>query len=333
MQASRSECCGRCRGRVVDIGEEMVCSGCGVVTPKVVLEEREDRIPHAVDFTNNSLGSFLGPLEYGYSEIFSRGLSSSPSTFKYLKTVSDHSYRGGAAVYNCARLIERVCEKLVLPSAVVAESVAIARSVMDMRSGHGEITIPSISAFAVINACKRVGVSSVGVREILAAHRNLGYRVKGSVMIRIALDSPVRTRPRRAEEYVANVVVRLRSILEEEEAPSPRYLNVLYDAARAALESVDGPSRGGHNPRALAATAVYAGEIALTILEQRKKRISQRVMADTVEVAEYTIREQYVELFRPQMEEILVALRSRGNLRRPPTTETAPGLLSRQVLS
>ena len=303
LTTSRSEGCGQCLGRMVDIGEEMVCSSCGVVTPKEVVETGEYRAPQAVDFTNHSLGSFLGPHEYGNDEIFSRGLSSSPSTFKYLKTISDYSYRDGAAVYNCARLIERVCEKLVLPSAVVADSVTIAKSVMEMRRGHGEITIPAISAFAVINACKRLGTSSVGVKEILAAHRNLGYRVKGSVIIQISIDSPIRTRPRRAEEYVGNVMVRLESKLPADGSLPLGYLNSLHDAARIALESVDGPSRGGHNPRALAATAVYAGEIALALLERRKKRISQRVMAATVEVAEYTIREQFVEIFRPRMEE------------------------------
>ncbi len=299
-------------GRIVDAGDEMVCSSCGMVSTKEVIEKSEERTPQAIDYTNHSLGSYLGPLEYGYEEIFSKGLSSSPSTFKYLKIISDFSHKEEAGVYNCAKLVERVCEKLVLPAAVVGESVTIARSVMDLRRGHGEITIAAISAFSVINACKRLRVTSVGLREIVEAHRNLGYRVKASVINEISIDSPIRTKPRRAEEYLANVLVRLRMAMEGSDGFEPGYFGSLHEAARTALESVEGPARGGHNPRALAATAVYAGEIALARKEARKKFLSQKEIAACIGVAEYTIREQFVEIFRPRMGMIQESLMSGG---------------------
>ncbi|MGA2198429.1 MAG: hypothetical protein ABSG45_00675 [Nitrososphaerales archaeon] len=298
-----------------------------MVTPKEVVESGEDGARQAIDYTNHSLGSYLGPLEYGYEEIFSKGLSGSPSTFKYLKTISDFSYKEGAGVYTCARLMERVCEKLALPKTVVAESVAIAKGVMQMREGHGEITIAAVSAFAIINACKRLRVTSVGVREIMEVHRNLGYRVKSSVIIQISIDSPIKTRPRRAEEYLGNVMVHLEPLFGADAGAPAGYLNALYEASRVALESVDGPARGGHNPRALAATAVYAGEIALAVAEDRKKMISQREISACVGVAEYTVREQFVEIFRPRMEEIGKSLRSRTRLHPEPSIEMHPILL------
>src|SRR5208337_3816149 len=121
--------------------------------------------------------------------------------------------------------------------------------------------------------CKRLRVTSVGVREIMEAHRNLGYRVKASVIIKITIDSPVRTGPRMAEEYLGNVLVHLQQTLAGQEGIPSGYFNTLYEAARIALENTDGPSRGGHNPRALAATAVYAGEMALSSSEERKKMV------------------------------------------------------------
>jgi len=318
------EGCAHCLGRIVDAGDELVCSSCGIVTPKEVVETVEERTPHAADYTNHSLGSYMGPLEFGYEEMRSRGLSGSPSTYKYLKTLSDFSYREGVAVYNCARLMERVCEKLELPGSVVGESVAIAKSVMELREGHGEITLAAVSAFAIINACKRQRVTSVGVREIMDAHRNLGYRVKASIIIQISIDSPVRIGPRMAEEYLGNVLVRLQQRLPEEGDVPAGYFNTLYEAARIALENADGPSRGGHNPRALAATAVYAGEMALSIAEERKRIVSQREIAACVGVAEYTVREQFVEIFRPRMQEIQESLRSRTSPRPRPSSEMVP---------
>jgi transcription initiation factor TFIIIB Brf1 subunit/transcription initiation factor TFIIB len=292
-----------------------------MVTAKEVMEKGEDRVPQAIDYTTHSLGSYLGPLDYGYEERFSSGFSKSSSTFKYLKTISDFAYRDGAALYTCAKLVERVCEKLTLPRAVVGESVSIAREVLELRKQRGEITIACVSAFAMINACKRLGVTSVGVREVMEAHRNMGYRVKASVIIHISIDSPIRTRPRRAEEYLGRVLIHLPRALIKTGGMPAGYTNKLYEAAKAVLEQVDGPSRGGHNPRALAATAVYAAEVALSESEGRKKVFSQREIGECSEVAEYTVREQYVEIFKPRMGPIQEAVRLRESQSRKRSTE------------
>ena len=322
LTSARTDGCAQCTGRIVDAGEEMVCSSCGMVSLKVVIETHNDRVPQLADYTNHSLGSYLGSVEFGADETFSRGFTSSPSSYRYLKALSDFSYKEGAGVYNCGRLMERVCEKLALPKAVVADAVTISKSVMEMRKGHGEITIAAISAFSIINACKRLRVTSVGVREIMNAHKNLGYRVKASVIIQISIDSPIRTRPRRAEEYLGNVIVHLQQILDRKGNVPVGYFNAVHEAARIALENLDGPFRGGHNPRALAATAVYAGEMALATVEGREKIISQREIAACVGVAEYTVREQFVEMFKPRMERIEQALRSRGSQHLRQSTET-----------
>ena len=144
LSSTHADQCAQCLGRIVDAGDEMVCSSCGTVSTKEVVEKGEERTPQAIDYTNHSLGSYLGPLEYGYEEIFSKGLSGSPSTYKYLKTISDFSCRDGSGVYSCAKLMERVCEKLELPKSVVGESVAIAKCVIEMRKEHGEITIAAM---------------------------------------------------------------------------------------------------------------------------------------------------------------------------------------------
>ncbi len=330
MLTSREDGCVQCSGRIVDVGEELVCSSCGMVTDKEVVETGENRVPQAIDYTARSLGSYLGPMDYGYEERFSTGFSKSASTFKYLKTISDFSYREGASLYTCAKLVERVCEKLNLPRMVVGESVNIAREVMEMRKERGEVTIASVSAFAIINACKRLGVTSAGVREVMEAHRNLGYRVKASTIIQISIDSPVKTRPRRAEEYLGRVLAHLPRALVKSGGMPAGYTNRLLETAKLALERVDGPSRGGHNPRGLAATAVYAAEVALSETEGRKKVFSQREVAACSEVAEYTVREQYVEIFKSRMGLIQEAVRSRESHSQRHSTETYPiPLLSR----
>lgn len=320
--SERQDQCVRCSGRIVDVGEELVCSSCGVVTAKEVLEPVRAFGTRAIDYTSHSLGSYLGPMEFGYEEERSRGFSRVNSSFKYLKTVSDFAFNEGAPLYSCGKIVERVCEKLALPRSVVAESMSIARDVMRIRRKRGEVTVASVSAFAIINACKRLGVTSAGVREVMKAHSNLGYRVKTSLLIQLSIDSPVRTRPRKAEEYVGNVLVHLPNALIKNGGMPASYSNKLFEAANLALELVDGPSRGGHNPRGLAATAVYAGEVAMAELEGRRKLFSQREAARCSEVAEYTVREQFVEIFKPRMGSITDHLRPRLEDSRTQTEST-----------
>jgi transcription initiation factor TFIIIB Brf1 subunit/transcription initiation factor TFIIB len=305
--------CAHCSGRVVDIDEEMVCSSCGSVRPKEVVVADPvggvtARRAHAVDYTSHSLGSFLGPMEYDRYEATSRGLSGASSTFRYLKTISDYSQVDEAGVYPCAKLIERICEKLSLPPGVVGQAIAVAKGLLAIRKQRTGYTIAAISAFSMISACRICGVSTVGVKEVVAAHRALGHNVRPSTLIKMGFDSPVKASAMRAEEHLGRVAARLSEVLPRLGAP-PGYQYRLLHLARRALGMLDSSVRGGHSPCALAATSFYAAEIAISESESRKRLFTQREVAACVNAAEYTVREQFCELFRPRWGGIYEALR------------------------
>ena len=303
--------CMHCSGRMVDIEEEMVCSSCGSVRQKEIETGSAGRMrrAHALDYTSHSLGSFLGPIDYDRDEARSRGFSGSCSTFRYLKTVSDYSQVDHAGVYPCAKLIERICEKLSLPVGVMGQSISVAKGLLAIRKQRVGYTIAAISAFSIMSACRICGVSTVGVREVIAAHKALGHNVRPSVLIKMGFDSPVKASAMRAEEHLGRVAVRLSEVLPRLHAP-PGYQYKLLHLARRALAELDSSVRGGHNPRALAATSFYAAEAAIAESESRKRLFTQRDVAACVGAAEYTVREQFCELFRPRWAEIYEELRA-----------------------
>lgn len=309
MLASYGESCSECSGDVVDLGDELVCRSCGVVTSKEVVEERDGGPPQAIDYTGQALGGYLGPIEYGPKEKFCRGLTSSPSSFRYLKLVSDYAGREDSTVYSCVKLIERVCEKLALPKIVMGQAVVIAKKLFDFKRKEFGISSAALSAYAIITACKIENVTSVGVREVVQAHRLLGRRVRVSSLIRLSIDSPFKMGARRAEDYVARVVGRLSAqgdlerTLMEERVNAAAYFAELREAALEALGRLAESGRGGHSPCALAATSVYAGEVLLSRKDSRRRRLTQREVAECVDIAEYTVREQFGVLFRPAMAE------------------------------
>jgi transcription initiation factor TFIIIB Brf1 subunit/transcription initiation factor TFIIB len=310
LSPAYSDTCAECTGKILDLNDEFVCSSCGKVSTKEIIDNKEKKRPQAVDYTRHALGGYLGPLEYGYAEKFSRGFSKASSSFRYLKLVSDYSGREESSVYVCAKMIERVCEKLSIPSIVIGQAVVISKKLFELRKTKTAITVAGISAYSIIAACKIEGVTSIGVREIIDAHRDLGHRVKISSIIRISLDSSVKIEARKAEDYLNRVLSRLSTNevlklrLGEIGLNEITYYNQLFETGRGILKMLEKIVKTGHSPCALAATSIYAAEVALSKLQDRKKMLTQRDAAACVEVAEYTVREQYGEIFRPYLEQI-----------------------------
>ncbi len=307
----------------MDLGDEFVCRVCGIVTDKEVVETKTGKAPQAIDYTGQALGGYLGPLDYGFKEKFSAGFASSSSTYRYLKLVSDYAGREDSTLYACVKMIERVAEKLSLPRIVVGQAIIVAKKLFEVKKQRKEITAAAVSAFALITACKIVDVTSVSVREIVDAHRLLGRRVKASALIQLSLNSPFRTRARRPEDYVGRVVAHLSTrqdldrALRREGLNPPIYFGHLRVAAARALQDLCDEERGGHSPCSLAATAVYAGEVNLSNREIRKKILTQREVAECGDVAEYTVREQYGQLFRSYA----LRLPAKTTLRETPTPQ------------
>lgn len=311
MLASFRNRCAECAGEVVDVGDEYVCRACGVVASKEVVEIGAARPTGAADYTGQALGGYLGPLECGPRERRIRGLSSSQSTFGYLKLISDFAGREDSTSYACVKLIERVCEKLALPAVVADQAMAIAKKLYSLDGGKACANSAAVSAYAIITACKIVRVTTAGVKEVVEAHRLLGRRVRFASLVKLSLASPYKTGARRAEDYVSRVVARLSSNeqfprhLRDHGVNPSSYLARAREAAITALSVLENPRRGGHSPVALAATAVYAGEVLLSNLEGRDMLLTQKALSTLAGVAEYTMREQYSELFRPLLTEAI----------------------------
>jgi hypothetical protein len=146
------------------------------------------------------------------------------------------------------------------------------------------------------------------VKDVIRAHRALGHNVRPSTLIKMGFDSPVKASPMRAEEHLGRVSARLSEMLPKLGAP-PGYQYRLLHLARRALGMLDSSVRGGHSPAALAATSFYAAEMAVSQSEARKRLFTQREAANCVNAAEYTVREQFCELFRPRWDAIYEELR------------------------
>lgn len=307
--------CTECNRPLVDAGDEFVCPSCGIVKEKEVLENDARVSPNFV-FGKHALGSYMGSLHSTEEEIRSRGFSRTNSTYGYLKVVSDFAGRGGGADYACFRMIRRVGEKLFLPNLVIQQAANLARKVLATKNHDRRVTIAAVSAYSLVAACKIEAITSVTIREIVDAHNALGRRVKASSIIQLSLESPFKTAPRRPEDYVSKVLVKLSfnarigQTLAREGIPLNGFLSSLRSTTLEVLAEIDGTLTVGRRPYALAASAVYAAEVVLARRESRKRWITQRDLAECGDSAEYTIRGQVSDIFMPAVERLVSGRRS-----------------------
>jgi len=318
--------CPECSKRLLDAGDELVCPSCGITQEKVESPTGVSLGSRAPLVGKQALGSYMGSMEVTYKDRFSKGITGSNSSYRYLKVVSDFAGRYDGSEGSCARMIERVGEKLLLPRIILVEAASIARKVLANQPPRRRVAVASVSAYSLIAACKVSGATSTNVREILGAYAALGKKVTSSSIIQLTLASPIRTYARTPEEYLTKVLAQVSMnprLAQQATASGVRlseYLQRLRETACDILRVLGEEHRAGKRPGALAASAVYSAETVLSRCEGRHKWITQRELAECGDTAEYTIREQCARLFLPIVEAV-VASRRRGQTAAPRDVE------------
>jgi len=311
--------CPDCLKPLLDAGDELVCPTCGIAKEKLVVQAVIREPVGLPPLGKQALGSYMGSMGITREERQSKGITGTNSKYEYLKAVSDFAGRNEGTPAICAKTIERVGEKLCLPRFVLLEAALIARKVLAAEHPHRRITIASVSAFSLIYACKVAGITSVSVGEIISAHVAIGRRVTSSSIIRLAFESPIRAHARRPEDYLSRVLARLSmnerlaDTVRRERISQVAFFAELRDTATELLGLMGEEARLGRRPCALAASAIYSAEMVLSESESRRRRVTQREIAECGDTAEYTVREQCARLFAQAVE----ALTARKKLALP----------------
>ena len=269
--------CPECNGRLVNAGgdEEKVCSSCGIVFGRTDGVQYSSAPPAN---GNESLGSFI---MRGDSAL--RGL-----VFGQARLRPNIIGRDGV-VLSCSGLLERVCGRMMLPKGIVENAVITARRLLPGRKAYGA-TVPAISAYALLYACRSAGITHIGYREILSAYSDAGHRVSKAELLRIGIESSLTLPHSSLEDLVRAAVRRLQADEEVVERLNQAKLNTqayfarLFELAKeiAARSS----TMGGLSPRTVAAGSVYLANLSIG-----PKMVRQREAAETLGMAEYTIRE------------------------------------------
>ena len=279
--------CPECRGHLVEAGEEWACTSCGLVAKT---EKTSTEVIGSGRSTSRRLGSYMGTKKDGNSAADFNGTS----TVGFAKLLSDNMGVDQAA-WNCAAIVRRVAEKLSLPAFATENAVAVSEKML-AESRNGQLgkkrtSIPAISAYSILSACRTAGLDHIGSMSVIRAHNDMGRKVSKSALLRLGTESPVPLRPADPAALLRTVLGGLESNeavlkrLKKRGAEPGPYFRGLLQASQTVLASLREKGEG-RNPRTIAAVSVYLASQGVA-----PRAVTQREVAEIVGVAEYTVRE------------------------------------------
>src|SRR5437870_9173057 len=134
-------------------------------------------------------------------------------------------------------MTERMAERLELPKSIVEQANVVERRLLPRKNTY-TATIPAISAYSLLYACRSVDVAHVSHREILAAYTDAGYMVSKSRLMRISLESTMPLPQASMDELVRIVLGRLQSSesvvarLRRAKVDPKKYFTRLFELAK-----------------------------------------------------------------------------------------------------
>jgi transcription initiation factor TFIIIB Brf1 subunit/transcription initiation factor TFIIB len=276
--------CPECRANLVrtneEDGGERACSRCGVVAGRANTAQQDGSLAPSVS-KNEPLGSYIT------ADTSGSGPPLKGPAFGWARLMPNIIGRA-TPLLKCSRLTGRIAEKLALPKSIAQSAEITARRLLPHREAYCA-TVPSISAYSLLYACRSAGIAHISHREVLKAYTDAGYRVSKSELLRLGLESGMPLPHPTAEDFVRAAIGRLQSSegviarLRKANLDPKAYFTRLFELAKEVAKSSEPNS---FSPRTVAAGSVYLASLAISA-----RKFSQREAGDTLGMAEYTVRD------------------------------------------
>jgi transcription initiation factor TFIIIB Brf1 subunit/transcription initiation factor TFIIB len=327
--------CKICNGSLVQTRGELVCTNCGAVNCSLLItKDASKQIPwdhemalgkrvHIVD----GLGSYIGYHNDGYFQDGKGSTLPSKKQYKFRKLkrrynlrIKIHNYETD---YRSLMSLNRVSAHLRISddvkkrAAYLYKIVTAAERQKEIEKISNHIVLVALCLMAAI----RESASNAPIRlsEIISIFQDLGHRVSGKSIIRLAQKLPselgVTLKPRRSEHYLKRIVSTITSKnkiakrLKQIDLAPNRYENSLLHMAQEILSEINLRTRGGRNPYIFAVSVVYCADRIIGKLENRRQILTQKTLATICDVAEYSIRDHHRTVLKKKLTEKLKQLK------------------------
>jgi transcription initiation factor TFIIIB Brf1 subunit/transcription initiation factor TFIIB len=322
MIGRHHEECVECKGEIVTVGDECVCTQCGLVVETKAHPSKElgSGVPEAPDLSLapysapgeranlvDGLGSFI---DYQHTSYFhdSRGKPLPPNEqrrFSRLKTIYDRRAKvsGYETDYRTLGILQKIIEALNLPTSVHDRAAYLYRKGSRLGAGEKCSTSVVFMAYCLVLALKELDDRNrLDVAALVQAFRRAGHRVSIQSLIRANLDCrpllQIKPQIRRSEEYLPRILQRaitsrdihIRLVRSRRDPAS--YQKRILDIGSKILENISVVERAGRSPYVFAASTIYVADQVASTEDRAPPAMTQKQISRVAGVAEYSVRDQ-----------------------------------------
>lgn len=170
----------------------------------------------------------------------------------------------------------------------------------------------SLIAFCIFFAARKENHNApITINEISEAFQSFGHRVNPRLILRDGIRYKKYltnyTEPHRSEDYIIRLIHEvinhkdLEERMEKKRLTWPRevFKRNLMNKCQEIFLKLDVWKRGGRNPFILTGAIIYLAEKLLANENNYKSVLTQKMISEATDIAEYSIRDHYVNLLKP----------------------------------
>lgn len=323
-----SEKCPECGGNIIISSFEKICKDCGLVLSKFFrdsafifndiksknnLSKQYVAIGERTDFIGG-LGSFI---DYEKSK-YLRDKSGKPlppseqNLFRRLKKNYAQFLRikNHETEYRIFNILNKISLYLNLTKNIRNNAAYYYKKIV--KNEEKVINNISLIAFCIFFAArKEYHNAPITINEISKAFQNFGHRVNPRLILRDGIRYKRHlnngSTPHKSEDYLIRLVddvvkhncLQERLMKKRVSWSKTDFQNKLIGRCREILKQLPLRHRGGRNPFILTGAIIYLADKLLAKECDQKAILTQKIISEATDIAEYSIRDHYVNLLKP----------------------------------
>ncbi|MFX0094133.1 MAG: hypothetical protein ACFFBD_20515 [Candidatus Hodarchaeota archaeon] len=325
--------CEECGGTLVQTTSDFVCQSCGLVNRKVYVNPNAEMF-HDTDkeichfeksnrsWIHDDLGSFL---DYRNSTHFRNSQGKSLQKEKQCdlirqKKLNDlHSNEPNKKrLYRALRILSRIVGTLELSGAIKEDSAKLFR--LSENKLTGIVFIAEMIGGAIYLSIRTNSNENLRLKKLVEAFTNNGYNVRpnkileAAALIRKEVKRPLRIlRPIDYYETILSKISqdsRVIQTLEKKKMIPEIFFQDIRSSYHLFLKKITLERREGRNTYVLACATFVGADMLLAHTQKNRKSsfIPQNLLANVLDVAEFTLREHFLKIVKPMIPDLLSKL-------------------------
>ena len=326
--------CDECGSRIIEENGQHVCQKCGLVHDPVLesssfqlgsVGDSEVRKSQQYTSINNnlavvsSLGSSIGSVEEYMFRDANGALLDETTQYKFRKFKTYYhipgAIKGKETDFRTLKILNEVFSRLQVSTKIRERTLFLYQQYKSENADKINNHV-LLSALVLFLSVRESGTNCpLTLKEIVNTYRELGHRVLGKNLLSLMQDLNIKLASsgiRRSEEYVFRVcslICRCPSIKERIQKKYSIdvyvYEKMLQLLCLKILERIPNLDRGGRRPYPLSAASAYVADKLLSKKIKHSSALTQKLVAQSTNVAEFTIRDHAEFMFSYDYEDII----------------------------